>query len=255
MKIEILGCYGSSTSQHRLTSFLLNDRIALDAGGLANALSLRRQVRIRDVLITHSHLDHTCSLPFLIDNHFDEPGFMLRIYALPEVVASIRRHLFNNRTWPDFTRLPNDDRPALRLIPVRAEQPFAINGLTVRAIRMSHIVPSAGFLLEDRHGAVAYSGDTGPTKRFWEILHSVDRLRAVIVETSFPNERHDLAHISGHLTPAALEGELAKLERDVPIYIYGAKPNHVARIRQQLRALKQPRIKLLVSGRTYRFER
>ena len=79
------------------------------------------------------------------------------------------------------------------------------------------------------------------------------RLRAVITETSFPDELHDLAHVSGHLTPALLERELEKLDRDVPVYLYGGKPKHLARIERQVRALKRKRLQLLVQGRTYRF--
>ena len=54
---------------------------------MSGALSLKQQVKVKDILISHSHLDHTCSLPFLIDDNFSAPGFALRIYAIPEVIA------------------------------------------------------------------------------------------------------------------------------------------------------------------------
>src|SRR5215510_13893605 len=143
MKLRVLGCYGGNIPGHGMTSLLVNDTVALDAGWVSNALSLKEQVKVKDILISHSHLDHTCALPFLIDNNFSHPGFNLRIYALREVVASMKNHLFNNHTWPDFTSLPNDMTPVLKLIAVEPEKPFTINGLTLTAVPVSHIVPTA----------------------------------------------------------------------------------------------------------------
>jgi len=253
MKLRVLGCYGGNIPGHGMTSLLLNDTVALDAGWVSGALSLKEQVKVKDILISHSHLDHTCTLPFLIDNNFSAPGFSLRIYAIPEVIASMKNHLFNNHTWPDFTCLPNDLTPVLKLVEITPEEPFVINGLTIRAIHVSHIVPTTGFIVEDRQGAIAFSSDTGPTERFWEVVNTVRRLRAVITETSFPNEYQDLATVSGHLTPATLARELEKLKKDVPVFLYGGKPKHLDSIRRQVKALKRKRMTLLVQGRTYRF--
>ena len=252
IKLRVLGCYGGNIPEHGMTSFLVNDSVAVDAGWVSGALTLREQVRVKDVLISHSHLDHTCSLPFLIDNNFSTPGFTLRIHAIPEVIAAMKNHLFNNHTWPDFTCLPNDLTPVLKLVEIPLEQPFSVNGLMVRAVRVSHIVPTTGFVLESRDAAVAFSSDTGPTERFWEVANRVRNLRAVITEVSFPNELQDLANVSGHLTPQTLALELRKLKRDVPVYLYGFKPRHLARIRGQVHGLRR-RLKLLVQGRTYRF--
>jgi ribonuclease BN (tRNA processing enzyme) len=253
MKLRVLGCYGGNVPEHGMTSFLLNDSVCLDAGWVSGALSLREQVKVKDVVISHSHLDHTCSLPFLIDNNFSSPGFALRIYAIPEVIASMKNHLFNNHTWPDFTCLPNDLTPVLKLIEVTPEEPFRVNGLTIRPVAVDHIVPTTGFIVEDKTSAVAYSSDTAPTTRFWELVNKTRNLKAVITETSFPNELQDLANVSGHMTPQTLDLELRKLKRDVPVYIYGCKPRHLALIRKQVRALKRRRLAFLTQGRTYRF--
>ena len=236
-----------------MTSFLVNDALALDAGWVSNALSLKEQEKVKDILISHSHLDHTCTLPFLIDNNFTAPGFSLRIYAIPEVVSSMRNHLFNNHTWPDFTSLPNDLTPVLKLVEIEPEKPFVINGLSIRAVHVSHSVPTAGYILEDKKGALAFSSDTGPTERFWHIVNGLKRLKVVITECSFPTELQELATVSGHLTPETLRNELRKLEQDVPVYLYGGKPKHLAKIKAEVRALKDPRVRFLVQGRTYRF--
>ena len=152
MRLKVLGCYGGNIPGHGMTAFLVNDTLSMDAGWVSGALSLKDQVKVKDILISHSHLDHTCSLPFLIDNNFSAPGFALRIYAIPEVIAAMKNHLFNNHTWPDFTCLPNDLTPVLKLVEVTSEVPFEINGLTIRAVPVSHIVPTTGFILEDQRG-------------------------------------------------------------------------------------------------------
>ncbi len=189
-----------------MTSFLVNDTLALDAGWVSGALSLKEQVKVKDVLISHSHLDHTCTLPFLIDNNFSAPGFSLRIYAIPEVIASMKNHLFNNHTWPDFTCLPNDLTPVLKLVEIKPEEPFVDQRPDASAPCTSRTsCPPPASSSRTSEGAIAFSSDTGPTDRFWEVVNSVKRLRAVITETSFPNELQDLADVSGHLTPATLE--------------------------------------------------
>ena len=63
----------------------------------------------------------------------------------------------------------------------------------------------------------------------------------------------DLATISGHLTPQSLDRELDKLDRDVPVYLYGAKPKHLAKVKRQVAALKRKNVRFFVQGRTYDF--
>ena len=253
MKLKVLGCYGGNIPGHGMTSLLLNDTVALDAGWVSGALSLRDQEKVKDIFISHSHLDHTCTLPFLIDNNFSAPGFSLRIYAIPEVVASMKNHLFNKITWPDFTSLPNDLTPVLKLVEVQPEEVVVVNGLTIRPVLVSHLVPTTGFIVEDKKACLAFSSDTGPTHRFWEIVNNVKNLKAIITETSFPNEFQDLADVSGHLTPSTLDVELDKLKKDVPVYLYGGKPKHLKAIKQQVKALKRKKLSFLEQGKTYRF--
>jgi cAMP phosphodiesterase len=253
MRLKVLGCYGGNMPGYGMTAFLVNDTLALDAGFVSGALSLKEQEKVKDILISHSHLDHTCTLPFLIDNNFSAPGFAMRIYAIPEVIASMRNHLFNNLTWPDFTCLPNDLTPVLKLVEVAPEQPFFINGLTIRAVQVSHIVPTTGFILEDSEGAVAFSSDTGPTERFWQVVNTLKNLKAVITETSFPNELQNLANASGHLTPDTLHEELKKLDREVPVFLYGGKPKHLATLKKEVAALRRRNVAFFKQGKTYRF--
>lgn len=251
MRVKVLGCYGGIAPGRGMTSFLVNDTVALDAGGLSFALPVAAQARVRDVFISHAHLDHTCCLPFLIDNSFAAAGFSLRIYGIEAVLAALAKHMFNGSLWPDFTSIPNSVNPVLTLIKIEPEKVVKVGGLKVRAIPVTHSVPTTGFIVDDGDGSLAFSSDTGPTQDFWDVANRTKNLKAVITEASFPNREEGLAHLSGHLTPTLLGRELEKLKRDVPVYVYGPKPRFVSQIRKELAALKRPRLSMFVQGRTY----
>ena len=147
-----------------MTSFLINGHLALDAGSITQALTLPEQRQIDRIVVTHSHLDHTASIPFLVENTFGEKHGGLEILVTPQVMQTVKLHLFNNDTWPDFTRIPNDFLPALRLRQIEPRQPVPIDGLLLTPIPVRHIVPTHGYVVEDSDGAVIFTSDTGPDR-------------------------------------------------------------------------------------------
>jgi ribonuclease BN (tRNA processing enzyme) len=254
MEWHILGSFGGSSPTCRMTSFLINGELALDAGSITQALSLEAQRRIRRIVLTHSHLDHTASIPFLVENTFGEQREALEILVTPQVLRTVKLHLFNNDTWPDFTRIPNDLLPALRLVQVEPRAPFSANGLRLTPVPVRHTVPTHGYLVEDADGAVLFTSDTGPTHEVWEVANRTAGLRAVIVEVSFPSRMQSVADVSLHLTPTTLAAELAKLKRDVPVYLYHLKPAYVDELRQELAATRFPHpVEELRQGDIYTF--
>jgi len=254
MEWHVLGSFGGSSPTCRMTSFLINGELALDAGSITQALPLDAQRRIRHIVLTHSHLDHTASIPFLVENTFGQQREALEILVTPQVLHTVKLHLFNNDTWPDFTRIPNDLLPALRLVQVEPRVPFSANSLQLTPIPVRHTVPTHGYLVEDEGGAVLFTSDTGPTKEVWEVANRTPALRAVIVEVSFPSRMQSVADISLHLTPTTLAAELAKLERDVAVYLYHLKPAYVDELRQELAATRFPHpVEELRQGDVYKF--
>jgi ribonuclease BN (tRNA processing enzyme) len=254
MDWHVLGSFGGSSPTCRMTSFLINRDLALDAGSITQALPIEDQRRIQRIVVTHSHLDHTASIPFLVENVFGEPHGTLEILVTPQVMHTLKLHLFNNDTWPDFTRIPNDLLPALRLTEVQPLRSFEVNGLRLTAVPVQHTVPTHGYLVEDDRSAVLFTSDTGPTEKVWEVANSTPRLRAVIAEVSFPTRMQAVADISRHLTPSTLAVELAKLRRDVPVYLYHFKPPYVDELRAEIAALRFPHpVEELRQGDVYRF--
>ena len=255
MEWHILGSFGGSSPTCRTTSFLINGELALDAGSITQVLPLEAQRRIRQIVLTHSHLDHTASIPFLVENTFAEQRDALEILVTPQVLRTVKLHLFNNDTWPDFTRIPNDLLPALRLVQVEPRTPVSVKGLRLTPVPVNHVVPTHGYLVEEEGGgAVLFTSDTGPTQEVWEVANRTAKLRAVIVEVSFPSRMQQVADVSLHLTPTTLAAELAKLRRDVKVYLYHLKPAYVAELRDELAATRLPHpVEELRQGDTYRF--
>ena len=254
MEWHILGSYGGSSPECRMTSFLINGHLALDAGSLTQALPIERQRLVRRVVVTHSHLDHTASIPFLLENTFGARPEALEILVAPQAMHAVKRHLFNNDTWPDFTRIPNDMLPALRLVEVQPFEPFVVDGLTLTPIPVDHAVPTHGYVVEDDGGAVIFTSDTGPTAEIWRVANRTPNLRAVIVEVSFPTRMQSVADVSLHLTPTTLSRELTKLTREVPVYLYHFKPPYVAELREELAGMRLPHpVEELRQGEIYRF--
>lgn len=253
MRIEVLGSFGGQSATCRTTCLLINGEVALDAGSLAESLPIERQRRVGTIVLSHSHMDHTNSLPFFVENVYDTEAAEIVIWASRATIYALRKYLFNNDAWPDFTRLPNNLLPAVRFRPFTDEEPVPVDGVRFTPVPVDHRVPTHGFLVEQNGSAVLWSSDTGPTVRFWEIANQTPNLKAVCIETSFDDSMREVAELSQHLTPASLRGELRKLERDVPVYLHHLKPPCIERIHSQVAALGDPRIRFLEQGRTYEF--
>jgi len=227
-----------------MTTFLINDTTALDAGALTPTLSLPAQRRIDRVVITHAHFDHVASLPFFFENVFGRRR-PIEVVAPEAVLAPLRDHLFNEALWPDFTRLPSRRHPTVRLRPIGEGGVFTARGLTFRPVPVAHVVPTFGYLVSTPEASILFSGDTGPTRALWRLADRAENLKAIFLEVSFSDSQEAIARASRHLIPKLLAAELGKTKQDVPVYLYHMKPPSAAAIRREVRALKMPRLKLL----------
>ncbi len=96
MELRILGCHGGETPKHRTSSFLLDERVAIDAGAVTSMLTLEEQHRIETVLVSHAHLDHVRDLATMADNRCQQGGPTLVVAGIPETLAVLRQHFFND---------------------------------------------------------------------------------------------------------------------------------------------------------------
>ena len=254
MKFTVLGCSGGELPRHRTTCFLVDGRLAIDAGALTQGLELEALLEVDDILLTHSHFDHVKDVPLLADLLVGRRKTPVRVHASPDCALALREDVFNDRLWPDFTRIPDERHPVISIREFDPRRPFRIGPYYIRPVPVVHPVESMGYIISDGRASFAISGDTGPTDRFWERVNAEKKLSAVLVELSFPNALQELADVSGHLTPRTLQAELAKLTRNgYPVLLYHLKPAYAAELKREVGALKLPDTRVLEMGDEFKF--
>ena len=256
MRVQLLpstfDSQGHATSEQRLTCFLIDESVAVDAGSIALALNGEQRQKVRDIIITHPHMDHIASLPIFIDDLFETLKSPVRVYATPEVIELLERDIFNWNVYPRFSGLKNDFGPVMEYVPIPKCEVFKVAHLQVIAVPVNHIVPTVGLLVSDGKSNIAFSSDTSETDEFWEVINSSAHVDALLVETSFPNSMAKLAEVSRHFTPASLQRDLRKLHHNgLDILAVHIKPAYRQMVIDELKALKIPHLDVMESGRTY----
>jgi 3',5'-cyclic-nucleotide phosphodiesterase len=248
VELRVIGCHGGETPKHRTSAFVVDDRLAIDAGSLTSGMELAAQFALEAVLVSHAHLDHVRDLATIADNRCQNGCAPLVVAGTKSTLGVLKKHFFNNLLWPDFSRIPNEERPAIRYLELKPEKPAMVAGYEVRAIAVSHTIDCCAFAVRGAGGTLAYSGDTGPTERLWEVLNETADLKALLMEVSFPNHQAKLARVSGHHTPESLGQELKKLDRrkDLPTLLYHIKPNFQADVERECARLT--RLNLTICG-------
>src|SRR3989338_1244085 len=254
MKIKILGCDGGSLPGFSSVSFLINDHLVLDAGSITTKLNMKEQLKIKHVLITHSHLDNIKDLCYLADNAFlSGRSSAIEIISSETILTDIEKHLFNGIIWPDMSQIPSTKNPTLKFRSIKGE--IQLGDLKVKAIPVAHSHAALGYVLWDKKSAIIVSGDTGPTTEFWEIANQTSNLKAIFLEVSFPSSLEDIAYKSRHLTPATVLKEIQKLHTPhIPIYLYHLKPLYAKKIQSEVQAFKHKQLKFLKASKIFQFK-
>lgn len=250
MQLRVVGCHGGETPKHRTSAFVVDERLAIDAGSLTSGLDLKLQYQLEAVLVSHAHLDHVRDLATIADNRAQRGCPPLLVAGTKPTLDVLKRHFFNGLLWPNFTRIPSEKQPTIAYKALRPEVRTEIAGYGVRAIEVTHTIDTCAFIIENGGGSIAYSGDTGPTDRLWEVLNQQKDLRALLMEVSFPNEEQRVATLSGHHTPQTLLPDLEKYRspKDLPILLFHIKPTFQSRVEKQCAKLKGVELTVLSLG-------
>lgn len=227
MRLKILGCSGGIGGNLRTTSMLLDHDILVDAGTGVGDLLVSELALIDHIFVTHSHMDHVGSIPFLVDTVGWMRAKPVVVHAIAETVAILKEHLFNWKLWPDFAQIPDATNPMLRYETIELGKTVDLNGRRITPLPANHTVPAVGYRVDSGRASLVFSGDTTTNDALWGEVNAIENLRYLIIETAFCNREADLAAASKHLCPSMLATELAKLRRPAEIYITHLKPGEI----------------------------
>lgn len=237
--------------QH-LPCLVVDDCVAIDAGSLAMGTNFKQKKQIRNVVLTHAHLDHIAGLPLFIDDLFLNLKEPICVFATREIIAVLENNIFNWDVYPRFSELENQYGMVMKYVPFVVKKKFNVGHLRFNAVEVNHKVPAVGYVVSDKNVTFAITGDTTSTKEFWEILNSEKKIDALFVECAFPDEFEELAQTSHHLTPKKLQNELKKNNHcDCPIYVINIKPMYFEKVKKQLENLNIENLEILQVGKTY----
>ena len=205
MEVQILGAHSAEAKGLCMTSLLIDGVIAIDAGGLTSSLSLSEQEKVRAILLTHHHFDHTRDLVTLGANGgmFSGP---VGVYALSQTLDIVNSCLLDGRMYVDFSKWPSQESPYLQMRAIEPSKREVIEDYEVLAVPVNHPVPTVGYQVTSRDGkGLFYTGDTGPDlSACWERISP----QLLLIEVTGPNKLGDLMKSFGHLSAQLLKGEI-----------------------------------------------
>ena len=248
MELRILGAHNYESRDTRMVSYLIDDVLALDAGSLTRSLTFEQQSRIRALILSHRHFDHTRDLlPLgLTFRHLDTT---VEIYGIQDTIDFVVSNLLDTRNSPDFTKIPTPNRPAFRFHAVEFYQPFNVLDYTVTGVPVPHAVPAAGFEVSSGSTKLFYTGDAG-----WGLSDAWRHVSpdVLLTEVTYGNENEAYARTLGHLTPSLLGKTLEDFRAErgyLPIVIATHfNPRWEEAIRAELKEISsQLGIEILVS--------
>ncbi len=246
---------GAPSPRQHLTCFVINGAVAVDAGSLAMAVTDEERMGIRDIVLTHAHLDHIAGLPLFIDDQFSELTEAVRIHATADVIEVLERDVFNWSVYPRFSELENAFGRVMEYHPFEEGRSFRIGDLSFESVGVNHRVPCSGFIVSDETASIAITGDTADMEEFWDEINSRP-LDALLIECAFPNELSELASMSCHLTPSSLESELGKLKNNsCETFVINIKPSYREKVLAEIADLGIAGLNALKVGEVYEWHR
>ncbi len=256
MKVQLLPSTfdenGKASERQHLMSVIIDDCVAIDAGSLAFASTNEQRASIRDVVLTHTHLDHIAGLPLFIDDLFATLTEPVRVHGTQEMIDILERDIFNWSIYPRFSELKNSHGPVVEYHAFERGQSFELKHLNVKSVAVNHQVAANGFIVSDGKTSIGITGDTAETDDIWKAFNEEKQLKAVMVECAFPDELGELASVSNHLTPQRLASELEKFTRaNCPVYVINIKPMYRRQVISELENLMLPYVSVIEIGKAY----
>ena len=207
MKIRFLGAHNEESRSTRLSSVLIDDVLAVDAGSLTCELTFEEQGKIQAILVSHSHYDHVRAIPAF---GFSNTQRITRVFGTRQNLEIIASHLLDGIIYPQLSIKDNFlERPVLELCPLEPFCPIEVAGYEITALPLPHLIETVGYAITSgdsgRQTTILYATDSGPgLSQVWPYVSP----QLIIVDTTFPSRLEKLAVEGGHLCPKTLMKEL-----------------------------------------------
>ena len=185
--------------------------MVVDAGGLTSALSLPEQKKIKTVLLTHHHFDHTRDLVTLAANAAYYWRRQLVVYALRYTLDIVTNCLLDGQIYANFLEYPSKEKPTLILEAIEPHSRKTIAGYDILAVPVKHSVPAVGYQITSSAGkSLFYTGDTTVgISDCWQHISP----QLLITEVAGPNKYGDWLKKAGHLCAGFLREELMQFRQ------------------------------------------
>ncbi len=209
MQVRILGLHNFESADHLMTSLVVDDTIALDAGSLTRALTTEQQDRVRNVLLTHRHIDHVRDVPELVHKAQNEGRTgTFHVYGPTDTIDVLINNYFSVSHPRLHDRVAADGSPLVELHRVGASDEIRLGDHTINPLPAFHSAPAVGYLIANNGHSLYYTGDTGPGFAAALGQSPPDLLFS---EVTFPNAQAERANATGHMTAATLRSEIQSL--------------------------------------------
>lgn len=252
MQLQILGCSGGVSPGQGTTAFLVDNTLLVDAGTGVETLTYKEILQIETVVLTHSHLDHISHLPFLLNNLINSAHKTIQVYALHHTVEALKKHIFNDVIWPDFTTLPAYDRPCVHLNIVKYGDVLSFGDKQVVVLPAHHSVPTAGYWIGNEEAAFAFSGDCSQNDALWQALNNLPPVDMLIMDNQYSSIDKGISELAKHYYPDALKLDLEKLNYQPSLFISHLPVHHKETVMKEIRkVLSGWKPGILEAGKTY----
>src|SRR5581483_8368664 len=132
------------------------------------------------------------------------------------------------RVWIDWSILKNAHTELLAWRQYESGESFTAEGLKVTPIPVTHTVLTHALLVEDK-------------------------IRAVLIDLSFPAALTELGRVSKHHSVTTLLEEMEKINPAATVYGIHLKPMYRDQIMAEVEALDNPRLVIAEVGKEYNF--
>jgi ribonuclease BN (tRNA processing enzyme) len=209
MNIRILGAHNCESRDSRLACLLIDDILAIDAGGLTSSLVFQAQLQLKAILLTHQHYDHIKDVPTIAMNFFLSSA-TINIYSTGSVFDALTTYLLDGKLYPNFLERPPEN-PAINFTVIEPLKAIKVEGYSILPVPVSHSAVSVGYQITSPEGkTVFYTGDTGPgLQECWE--HVSPQL--LVIEATASNRFEEWAREARHLTPSLIKQELTTFRK------------------------------------------